>query len=104
MTSPTRDQFIEKAKQGNLIPVWREVLADMETPVSAFRKIAGGRPNSFLLESVEGGERLARYSFLGSDPFMRANATRCTSSKSCWAATPTFPAQSCRRSSAARSA
>jgi len=70
MTSPTRDQFLEKARQGNLIPVWREVLADMETPVSAFRKIAGGRANSFLLESVEGGERLARYSFLGSDPFL----------------------------------
>ena len=70
MTSPTRDQFLEKARQGNLIPVWREVLADMETPVSAFRKVAGGRPNSFLLESVEGGERLARYSFLGSDPFL----------------------------------
>ena len=70
MTAPTRDQFIEKAKQGNLIPVWREVLADMETPVSAFRKIAGNRPNSFLLESVEGGERLARYSFLGSDPYL----------------------------------
>ena len=70
MTSPTRDEFLLKAKQGNLIPVWREVLADMETPVSAYRKIAGGRPNSFLLESVEGGERLARYSFLGSDPFL----------------------------------
>ena len=70
MTSPTREEFLEKAKQGNLIPVWREVLADMETPVSAYRKIAGGRPNSFLLESVEGGERLARYSFLGSDPFL----------------------------------
>jgi len=70
MTSPTREEFLAKAKQGNLIPVWREVLADMETPVSAFRKIAGGRPNSFLLESVEGGERLARYSFLGSDPFL----------------------------------
>jgi len=70
MTSPTRDQFIEKARSGNLIPVWREVLADMETPVSAFRKVAGERPNSFLLESVEGGERLARYSFLGSDPFL----------------------------------
>ena len=70
MTSPTRDQFIAKARDGNLIPVWREVLADMETPVSAFRKVAGGRPNSFLLESVEGGERLARYSFLGSDPFL----------------------------------
>ena len=70
MTSPTRNQFIEKAKLGNLIPVWREALADMETPVSAFRKVAGGRANSFLLESVEGGERLARYSFLGSDPFL----------------------------------
>ena len=70
MTSPTRDQFIAKARDGNLIPVWREVLAEIETPVSAFRKVAGGRPNSFLLESVEGGERLARYSFLGSDPFM----------------------------------
>ncbi len=70
MTSPTREEFLEKAKHGNLIPVWREVLADMETPVSAFRKIAGGRPNSFLLESVEGGERLARYSFLGSDPYL----------------------------------
>ncbi len=68
MLLPTRDEFLQKAGQGNLIPVWREVLADMETPVSAFRKIAQGRANSFLLESVEGGERLARYSFLGTDP------------------------------------
>ncbi len=68
--TPTRDEFVQKAAQGNLIPVWREVLADMETPVSAFRKVAGGRSNSFLLESVEGGERLGRYSFLGSDPFL----------------------------------
>ncbi len=70
MTAPTREEFIEKAKLGNLIPVWREVLADMETPVLAYRKIAGDAPNSFLLESVEGGERLARYSFLGTDPFL----------------------------------
>ena len=70
MTAPTREEFIEKAALGNLIPVWREVLADTETPVSAYRKIAGDRPNSFLLESVEGGERLARYTFLGSDPFL----------------------------------
>ena len=70
MTAPTRDEFIEKAALGNLIPVWREVLADMETPVSAYRKIAGDQANSFLLESVEGGERLARYTFLGSDPFL----------------------------------
>ena len=68
MLHPTRQEFINRAKEGNLIPVWREVLADMETPVSAFRKVAQGRPHSFLLESVEGGERLARYSFLGSDP------------------------------------
>ncbi len=68
MLLPSRDEFLQQARQGNLIPVWREVLADMETPVSAFRKIAQGRANSFLLESVEGGERLARYSFLGTDP------------------------------------
>ncbi len=67
-TYPAREEFQRQATQGNLIPVWREVLADMETPVSAFRKIAQGRANSFLLESVEGGERLARYSFLGTDP------------------------------------
>ena len=65
---PTREEFIAKAARGNLIPVWREVLGDLETPVSAFRKIAGDRPNSFLLESVAGGEHLARYSFLGTDP------------------------------------
>jgi len=68
MLYPTRDEFIEKSKQGNLIPVWRDALADLETPVSAFLKIAAGRPYSFLLESVEGGERLARYSFMGTDP------------------------------------
>jgi anthranilate synthase component 1 len=67
---PTRQEFIEKTKQGNLIPVWREVLADTETPVSAFYQVAYGRKYGFLLESVEGGERLARYSFLGSDPFL----------------------------------
>ncbi len=69
MLTPTREEFVQKARQGNLIPVWREVLADMETPVSAFRKVAQGHPHSFLLESVEGGERLARYSFLGTEPF-----------------------------------
>src|SRR6202020_38368 len=69
MLQPSRDEFVKKAAQGNLIPVWREVLADMETPVSAFRKIAQDRPDSFLLESVEGGERVARCSFLGTDMF-----------------------------------
>lgn len=64
---PTREQFIEKARQGNCIPVYREVIADMETPVSAFRKL-GEAGYAFLLESVEGGETLGRYSFLGANP------------------------------------
>jgi anthranilate/para-aminobenzoate synthase component I len=67
--TPTRDEFRRLARRGNLIPVYREILADMETPVSAFKRIAH-RPNAFLLESVEGGERLARYSFLGADPHL----------------------------------
>ena len=49
------------------VPVYREVMADVETPVSAYLKILGEGP-SFLLESIEGGERLARYSFIGADP------------------------------------
>jgi anthranilate synthase component 1 len=66
-TTPDRATFKALASQGNVIPVCREILADMETPVSAFKRLAH-RPNAFLLESVEGGERMARYSFLGSDP------------------------------------
>jgi anthranilate synthase component 1 len=54
-----------------MVPVYRAILADLETPVSAYLKVARG-PGSFLLESVEGGERLARYSFLGTAPYMRA--------------------------------
>ena len=57
------------AGEGNLVPVYREIMADLETPVTAYLKVAQG-PYSFLLESVEGGERLARYSFIGSDPYL----------------------------------
>lgn len=64
---PSRDEFIKLAKKGNLIPVYTEILADFETPLSSYRKI-DGPGYSFLLESVEGGERIARYSFLGSSP------------------------------------
>lgn len=70
MFVPVREEFVRKAGDGNLIPVYREILADRLTPVSAFEKIAGKGSSSFLLESVEGGERLARYSFLGTNPFM----------------------------------
>ncbi len=67
MIYPDLKEFRKLSARGNLIPVYREILADMETPVSAFRKIDDGRA-SFLLESMEGGEKWARYSFLGSRP------------------------------------
>src|SRR3954452_5874137 len=69
MVVPSLEQFVEKARRGNLIPVYREVLADMETPVSAFRKLEGW-DHAFLLESVEGGDRIGRYSFVGGNPFL----------------------------------
>lgn len=69
MYYPTLEQVRALADKGNLVPVYREINADMETPVSAYLKIAKG-PYSFLLESVEGGERQARYSFLGTDPYL----------------------------------
>src|SRR5437867_4925276 len=63
--SLTFDEFRTLASRGNRIPLYREILADFETPVSAFAKIDHG-PSAYLLESVEGGENWARYSFLGS--------------------------------------
>ena len=65
---PSLEQVKELAANGNLVPVYQDVQADLETPVSAYLKIAEG-PYSFLLESVEGGERLARYSFIGTEPY-----------------------------------
>jgi len=64
MYLPTRDDFFKLSRKGSLIPVYREILADMETPVSAFCKIDDHR-SAFLLESIAGGEKWARYSFLG---------------------------------------
>jgi anthranilate synthase component I len=66
--SPTLDEVKAMAGKGNIVPVYREVVADLETPVSAYLKVARGK-YSFLLESVEGGERLARYSFIGTEPY-----------------------------------
>jgi anthranilate synthase component I len=65
MYHPSLEEFRALTLQGNLVPIYREIFADMETPVSAFRKIDDG-DHAFLLESVEGGEKWARYSFLGS--------------------------------------
>jgi anthranilate synthase component I len=67
MYFPDMATFQKLACQGNLIPVYREIMADMDTPVTAFKKIDDGR-FSFLLESIEGGEKWGRYSFLGSSP------------------------------------
>jgi anthranilate synthase component 1 len=72
MHYPKKEEFIKLSKKGNLIPVYREIVADMETPVSAFKKIEG--EYSYLLESVEGGEKLGRYSFLGSNPILIVKA------------------------------
>jgi anthranilate synthase component 1 len=67
MYYPTLEEVRRLRRYGNLVPVCREIQADLETPVSAYLKIARGN-YSFLLESVEGGERLARYSFIGTEP------------------------------------
>jgi len=67
--SLSRESFRELARRGNLIPVYREIIADMETPVSAFHKIDTG-DHSFLFESVEKGNKFARYSFLGASPHL----------------------------------
>src|SRR5512141_2042378 len=70
------EEFVELARRGTFVPVWKEIMADLLTPVSAFLKIAEHSDFSFLLESVEGGEHLGRYSFLGKDPFLVLRARR----------------------------
>lgn len=67
---PSEKEFIKLAKKGNLIPVYKEILADLETPVSAYLKISRKSDYSFLLESVEEQERIGRFSFLASEPAM----------------------------------
>src|SRR5436853_4997037 len=67
---PTLEDVKKLRSKGNVIPVYKSVIADFLTPVSAFLKLEKDRSYAFLLESVEGGERIARYSFLGGDPFL----------------------------------
>src|SRR5580704_6301879 len=64
----TQEEFLKLSSQGNLIPVYREIPGDLETPVSAYYKLSGKSTYSFLLESVEGEEKIARYSFIARDP------------------------------------
>ena len=67
---PSLEEVNQLQSQGNVIPVYKSVIADFLTPVSAFLKLEKDRSHAFLLESIEGGERIARYSFLGGDPFL----------------------------------
>src|SRR5512134_217505 len=64
------EEFVELAQRGTFVPVVKELVADLLTPVSAFIKVAEHSDYAFLLESVEGGEHIGRYSFLGKDPFL----------------------------------
>src|SRR4029453_11173398 len=66
----TFDEFVDLAKRATFVPVCKEIVADLLTPVSAFLKIAEHSDYAFLLASVEGGEHVGRYSFLGKDPFL----------------------------------
>jgi len=70
MIQPALSEIKDLARQGSVIPVHKDILGDLLTPASAFLRVAQGRNRVFLLESVEGGERLARYSFIGWDPFL----------------------------------
>jgi anthranilate synthase component 1 len=70
MKQTTYEEFAELARRGTFVPVVKEIMADLLTPVSAFLKIAEHSDYAFLFESVEGGEQVARYSFLGKDPFL----------------------------------
>src|SRR5437867_13448726 len=70
MITPSFEDFVELSKRGNIIPVSKAVTADLLTPVLAYLKIESGVPHAFLLESVEGGEKIARYSFIGCNPYL----------------------------------
>jgi anthranilate synthase component 1 len=70
MKQTSYDEFVDLARRGTFVPVVKEIMADLLTPVSAFLKIAEHSDYAFLFESVEGGEQVARYSFLGKDPFL----------------------------------
>jgi len=76
MSETSFEQFEVLAKSATFVPVCREVIADTLTPVSAFLRVAGNSDRSFLFESVVGGERLARYSFLGKDPLLTIRSVR----------------------------
>src|ERR1700742_4007622 len=77
-TTPDLSEFTALARTHTLVPVTRSVPADLETPVSAFLRVAAREPEAFLLESVEGGETIGRYTFIGIRPFRTMTAAGST--------------------------
>ena len=71
MIRPDYKEFSRLSRDATLVPVVKSISADLLTPVSAFLAVADGEPHAFLLESVEGGEKIGRYTFLGVRPFLR---------------------------------
>ena len=71
MIRPDYKEFLRLSRRATLVPVAKSISADLLTPVSAFLAVAEGEPDAFLLESVEGGEKIGRYTFLGVRPFLR---------------------------------
>src|ERR1700712_4377116 len=71
---PSAADFLKLSRQNSLFPVYRTVTADLETPVSAFLRIAADAPEAFLFESVEGGEHVGRYTFIGIQPYKKMTA------------------------------
>src|SRR5271169_1126955 len=71
MIRPDYKEFVRLARDSTLVPVAKSISADLLTPVSAFLAVADGEPDAFLLESVEGGEKIGSYTFLGIRPFLR---------------------------------
>ena len=74
MIRPTFEEFEELCRQGNVIPVSKAVSADLLTPVLAYLRVESNNPQAFLLESIEGGEKIARYSFIGCNPYLTIRA------------------------------
>nr|MBF0223294.1 hypothetical protein [Desulfobulbaceae bacterium] len=68
MMKPELSDFVFMAEKSGLVPVCQEILADLDTPLTAFAKVAIDKNHAFLLESVQGGEKWGRYSFIGFDP------------------------------------
>lgn len=108
MANPSMEQVVAMAGEYNLIPVAIRLLADMETPIRIFQRYAE-RKRAFLLESVEGGVQWARFSFIGTDPFLmitgkkaRSRSKR-TGSVPCWKASPSRSLKRCCVRTAVRS-